>query len=55
MSNAGLQREPKWGHLKDVHKALKLCKKALLWGNPGNQILGKDTDVSILVDLINVS
>jgi len=40
----GLQREPKWGHLKDVHKALKLCKKALLWGNPGNQILGKDTD-----------
>ncbi|XP_019454229.1 PREDICTED: beta-galactosidase 13-like [Lupinus angustifolius] len=26
----GLQREPKWSHLRDVHKALNLCKKALL-------------------------
>ncbi|KAE8667347.1 hypothetical protein F3Y22_tig00112411pilonHSYRG00033 [Hibiscus syriacus] len=23
-----------WGHLKDVHKALNLCKRALLWGVP---------------------
>ncbi|CAL0334194.1 unnamed protein product [Lupinus luteus] len=28
----GLQREPKWSHLRDVHKALNLCKKALLSG-----------------------
>ncbi|KAE9620319.1 hypothetical protein Lal_00019908 [Lupinus albus] len=28
----GLQREPKWSHLRDVHKALSLSKKALLTG-----------------------
>ncbi|CAI8616832.1 unnamed protein product [Vicia faba] len=32
LDSYGLQREPKWGHLKDVHKALSLCKKALLNG-----------------------
>ncbi|OWM80414.1 hypothetical protein CDL15_Pgr019694 [Punica granatum] len=30
----GLQREPKWSHLRDVHKALKLCRGALLSGVP---------------------
>ncbi|XP_020215011.2 beta-galactosidase 13 [Cajanus cajan] len=28
----GLQREPKWSHLRDVHKALNLCKKPLFNG-----------------------
>ncbi|KAK7404379.1 hypothetical protein VNO78_05239 [Psophocarpus tetragonolobus] len=28
----GLQREPKWSHLRDVHKALNLCRKALFTG-----------------------
>ncbi|CAN1192507.1 Beta-galactosidase 13 [Linum perenne] len=28
----GLERGPKYGHLKDVHKAINLCKRALLWG-----------------------
>ncbi|KAL5129884.1 Beta-galactosidase 13 [Glycine soja] len=28
----GMQREPKWSHLRDVHKALSLCKKALFNG-----------------------
>ena len=28
----GLQKEPKWGHLRDLHSALRLCKKALLFG-----------------------
>ncbi|KAK1353860.1 hypothetical protein POM88_052225 [Heracleum sosnowskyi] len=28
----GLFREPKFGQLRDVHRALKLSKKALLWG-----------------------
>ncbi|KAF3434702.1 hypothetical protein FNV43_RR21787 [Rhamnella rubrinervis] len=41
----GLQRDPKWSHLKDLHKALNLCKKALLWGSTGVQRLGKDTEV----------
>ncbi|PNT68547.1 beta-galactosidase 11 [Brachypodium distachyon] len=37
----GLYKEPKWGHLRDLHHALRLCKKAILWGNPSNQPLGK--------------
>ncbi|XP_062114677.1 beta-galactosidase 11-like [Humulus lupulus] len=43
----GLQREPKWSHLRDLHKALNLCKKALLWGTPGVQRLGKHTEVRL--------
>jgi len=43
----GLQREPKWSHLKDVHKALNLCKKPLLWGEHGVQILGKHTEAQL--------
>lgn len=30
----GLLREPKWGHLKDLHRAIKLCEPALVSGNP---------------------
>ncbi|KAK2435141.1 beta-galactosidase [Trifolium repens] len=33
----GLQREPKWSHLRDAHKAVNLCKKALLNGEPTTQ------------------
>ncbi|KAF8020558.1 hypothetical protein BT93_G1094 [Corymbia citriodora subsp. variegata] len=40
----GLQREPKWGHLRDLHKALSLCRKPLLWGNPSVQRLGADIE-----------
>ncbi|ESW09381.2 hypothetical protein PHAVU_009G119632 [Phaseolus vulgaris] len=29
----GLQREPKWSHLRDVHKAVLLCRKAILGGD----------------------
>ncbi|XP_022762273.1 beta-galactosidase 13-like [Durio zibethinus] len=43
----GLQRDPKWGHLKDVHKALNLCKKALFWGSPVVEKLGPDQEVRI--------
>ncbi|RDY03751.1 Beta-galactosidase 13, partial [Mucuna pruriens] len=28
----GLQREPKWSHLRDVHKAVLFCRKAILGG-----------------------
>ncbi|EOA19142.1 hypothetical protein CARUB_v10007813mg, partial [Capsella rubella] len=41
----GLEKEPKYGHLKDVHRALKLCKKALFWGHHHVQKLGPDTEV----------
>ncbi|XVE48861.1 hypothetical protein DITRI_Ditri01bG0035800 [Diplodiscus trichospermus] len=43
----GLPRDPKWSHLKDVHKALNLCRKALFWGTPVVQKLGPDQEVRI--------
>lgn len=29
----GLVRQPKWGHLKELHKAIKQCENTLLFGN----------------------
>ncbi|KAK9165112.1 hypothetical protein Scep_000303 [Stephania cephalantha] len=43
----GFQKEPKWGHLKDLHSALKLCKKALLKGTPSVQMLGKEIEARV--------
>ncbi|KAF8753081.1 hypothetical protein HU200_011735 [Digitaria exilis] len=43
----GLYKEPKWGHLRDLHQALKLCKKALLWGTPSTQKLGKQFEARV--------
>ena len=43
----GLLREPKFGHLRDVHRALRLSKKALLWGVPSVQKINEDLEVSI--------
>ncbi|KAH7565478.1 hypothetical protein ACOSP7_020134 [Xanthoceras sorbifolium] len=36
----GLLRQPKWGHLKDLHRAIKLCEPALVSGNPTVMHLG---------------
>ncbi|KAI5665465.1 hypothetical protein M9H77_15318 [Catharanthus roseus] len=36
----GLLRQPKWGHLKDLHRAIKLCEPALVSGNPTVTPLG---------------
>ncbi|XP_044478813.1 beta-galactosidase 1-like [Mangifera indica] len=30
----GLLRQPKWGHLKDLHRAIKLCEPALVSADP---------------------
>ncbi|XP_004500729.2 beta-galactosidase 13-like [Cicer arietinum] len=35
----GLEREPKWSHLRDAHKAMLLCRKAILGGVPSVQKL----------------
>ncbi|CAH8273741.1 unnamed protein product [Arabidopsis lyrata] len=34
----GMEKAPKYGHLKRVHRALRLCKKALFWGHPRNLV-----------------
>lgn len=42
----GLQREPKWSHLKDLHKALNLAKKPLLNGvSRPAELLAHDVEV----------
>ncbi|KAK1377747.1 Beta-galactosidase [Heracleum sosnowskyi] len=40
----GLQREPKWGHLRDLHKAIKLCEPALVSAYPTVWSLGKNSE-----------
>ncbi|CAN8234206.1 unnamed protein product [Cochlearia groenlandica] len=37
----GLLRQPKWGHLKELHAAVKLCEKHLLYGLRSTISLGK--------------
>ncbi|KAH6790117.1 beta galactosidase 1 [Perilla frutescens var. frutescens] len=36
----GLLRQPKWGHVKDLHRAIKLCEPALVSGDPTVTPLG---------------
>ncbi|KAG0486826.1 hypothetical protein HPP92_008921 [Vanilla planifolia] len=36
----GLLRQPKWGHLRDLHKSIKLCESALISGDPVVASLG---------------
>ncbi|CAL9057186.1 beta-galactosidase 2-like isoform X1 [Musa acuminata AAA Group] len=40
----GLLRQPKWGHLKDLHKAIKLCESALVSGDPVVTSLGSSQE-----------
>ncbi|KAK3124088.1 hypothetical protein QOZ80_8AG0640270 [Eleusine coracana subsp. coracana] len=43
----GLYKEPKWGHLRDLHQALRLCKKALLWGTATTQPLVENVEARV--------
>ncbi|KAE9447372.1 hypothetical protein C3L33_20719, partial [Rhododendron williamsianum] len=43
----GLRREPKFGHLRDLHRALRLSKKALLWGVPTVQRISNDLEIRV--------
>lgn len=45
----GFPRQPKWGHLKDLHKALKLCEEALVATDPTTTSLGKNAEVCMYV------
>ncbi|GER50249.1 beta-galactosidase [Striga asiatica] len=42
----GLKREPKFGHLRDLHRALRLSKKPLLWGTPHVQKISEDLEIT---------
>lgn len=43
----GLLRQPKWGHLKDVHKAIKLCEEAMLATDPKTTSLGSNMEATV--------
>jgi len=37
---SGLLRQPKWGHLRDLHRAIKQAEPALISGDPTIQSIG---------------
>ncbi|KAF6174881.1 hypothetical protein GIB67_026369 [Kingdonia uniflora] len=43
----GLLREPKWGHLRDLHKAIKLCEPALVYSEPTVLSLGRSQQAHV--------
>ncbi|KAK2987762.1 hypothetical protein RJ640_016357 [Escallonia rubra] len=43
----GLVNQPKWGHLKDVHKAIKLCEEAMVATDPTISSLGSNLEASV--------
>ncbi|KAH6770173.1 beta-galactosidase 3 [Perilla frutescens var. hirtella] len=43
----GLIREPKYGHLKELHKAIKLCEHALVSSDPNVTSLGDAQQVHV--------
>ncbi|XP_028774228.1 beta-galactosidase-like [Neltuma alba] len=43
----GLLNEPKWGHLRDLHKAIKLCEPALVSADPTVTQLGMNLEAHV--------
>ncbi|KAF5930961.1 hypothetical protein HYC85_031834 [Camellia sinensis] len=43
----GLLRQPKWGHLKDLHKSIKLCEEAMVATEPTITSLGSNLEASV--------
>lgn len=45
----GLIRQPKWGHLRELHATIKACSKTLLFGKQKNFSLGQSQEVNLLI------
>ncbi|KAL9456151.1 hypothetical protein AB3S75_005384 [Citrus x aurantiifolia] len=43
----GFIRQPKWGHLRELHKAIKLCEEYLISSDPTHQKLGANLEAHI--------
>ncbi|KAL9241232.1 hypothetical protein vseg_015363 [Gypsophila vaccaria] len=43
----GIIRQPKWGHLRDVHKAIKLCEAAMVATDPAYTSLGSNLEAAV--------
>lgn len=46
----GLARLPKWAHLRELHRAIKLCELALLNSDPINLPLGPSQEADVYAD-----
>ncbi|KAF6170572.1 hypothetical protein GIB67_031980 [Kingdonia uniflora] len=46
----GIPRLPKWGHLKQLHEAIKLCEHSLLHGEPTLLSLGPLQEANVYTD-----
>ncbi|KAH9622125.1 hypothetical protein KSS87_003689 [Heliosperma pusillum] len=46
----GLARFPKWGHLKELHEAIKLCEKTLVNGERTNLSLGPSLEADVYTE-----
>ncbi|KAJ8643446.1 hypothetical protein MRB53_005194 [Persea americana] len=43
----GLKREPKWGHLRDLHRAIKMCEPALVSNDPTVTKIGDSQEAHV--------
>ncbi|KAG6607185.1 Beta-galactosidase 8, partial [Cucurbita argyrosperma subsp. sororia] len=43
----GLVRQPNWGHLREVHKAIKMCEEALVSTEPAVSSLGRNLEATV--------
>ncbi|XP_058086630.1 beta-galactosidase 6 [Magnolia sinica] len=43
----GMVRQPKWGHLRDLHKSIKLCEAALVATDPTYTSLGPNLEAHV--------
>lgn len=50
-SYAGFLRQPKWGHLRDLHKAIKHCEEYLISSDPTQLQLGVNLEVANIFSL----
>lgn len=54
--NLGLISQPKWGHLKDLHAAIKLCEKALVSSDSAHYMkLGPKQEVCNILCFFNLN
>ena len=47
----GYTRQPKWGHLKELHASIKLMEKALTYGEVEEVNLDNELMVSMISDM----
>lgn len=50
-SYAAFLRQPKWGHLRDLHKAIKHCEEYLISSDPTQLQLGLNLEVANIFSL----